>query len=389
MLNQTLYECLLSMFGDVTVVNEGQQADITPDPRRVGRWDIAKESDHGEQYAVDCPFCGDDKKHLYISYLSFAVPVIDGVKMQMGKLRAQCFRHGCLRNKDNRDTLRRRIGLKMAAMSPDGNSWTSISKGVDTSEPDNKLNVSSDLTVEGIQTWLPDYKPISEDTPEEILLYLDSRRITWDDVQWLYMGWGPVLSPVSKHYLNDGHPWIIFPIINNGKLVGVQARCLPKYLKEDGIKYWTHPGCRKRTVLFNLDNARDTGVAVVCEGVFDVASVGKPGVCLFGHTPSKVQMTMLSTFRQGIIWLPDTDLDCIKEAKVYADRLKLSGAFPLGAHVVKLPAKDAGEMTRADIWKEILTQVSQPMAEYLYNDVIPQLGDSFESPRENPGASSE
>ena len=128
-------------------------------------------------------------------------------------------------------------------------------------------------------------------------------------------------------------------------------------------------------MLFNLDHARDTGVAVVCEGVFDVASVGKPGVCLFGHTPSRVQMTMLSTFRQGVIWLPDTDLDCIKEAKVYADRLNLSGAFPLGAHVVKLPAKDAGEMTRADIWKEILNQVPQNMGEYLMEHVVPQLGE--------------
>ena len=86
-------------------------------------------------------------------------------------------------------------------------------------------------------------------------------------------------------------------------------------------------------------------------------------------------MTMLSTFRQGVIWLPDTDLDCIKEAKVYADRLKLSGAFPLGAHVVELPAKDAGEMTRADIWKEILNQVPQNMGEYLMENVVPQLGE--------------
>lgn len=382
MLNQKLYDCLLALFGDVVVINEGQQADITADPRRVGKWDIEDKSDHGEQYAVNCPFCpgGDANHHLYISYLSFAVPVIDGIKMQMGKLRAQCFRNGCLRNKDNRDSLRRRIGLKMAAMSDDGETWASISSGVDTTDTENKLNVSPDLTLEGIRTWVPDYQPVGDDTPDEILEYLDSRRITWEDVQWLYIGWGPVQSPVSKRYLNDRHPWIIFPIINNGKLVGVQARCLPKYLTEGGIKYWTHPGCRKRTVLFNLDQARSTGVAVVCEGVFDVAAVGKPGVCLFGHTPSRVQTTMLSTFRQGVIWLPDTDLDCIKEAKVYADRLNLSGTFPLGAHVVTLPAKDAGEMTRAEIWKTILTQVPQTMAEYLYKSVVPKLGDIDESP---------
>ena len=385
MLNDKLYACLQALFGDVIVINEGQQADITADPRRIGKWDIADKSDHGEQYAVNCPFCpgGDTNHHLYISYLSFAVPVIDGIKMQMGKLRAQCFRNGCLKNSDNRNSLRRRIGLKMAAISETGEAWSSIASGVDTSEPENKLDVSPELTIEGIRTWVPDYQPVGVGTPVEILEYLDSRRITWDDVQWLYIGWGPVQSPVSKRYLNGGNPWIIFPIINNGKLVGVQARCLPKYLTEDGIKYWTHPGCRKRTVLFNLDHARDTGVAVVCEGVFDVAAVGKPGVCMFGHTPSKVQLTMLSTFRQGIIWLPDTDLDCVKEARVYADRLNLSGAFPLGAHVVVLPAKDAGEMTRADIWKCILNQVPQATAEYLFANVVPKLGVPNEDTGEN------
>lgn len=374
MLNQVLYDCLEKLFGEVTVINEGQQADLRIDRTHLGRWDIDQHSDHGEQYAVNCPFCkpADTNHHLYISYLSFAAPVVDGVRLQIGKLRAQCFRNGCLRNLDNRETLRRKIGLTMSFMTPDGNAWADIDPSV-KSDPKDELNVSKNVTLEGIRTWVPDYQPVTEEAPTEVLMYLDNRRITEDDIRWLYIGWGPVMSPVKKKYLNNGNPWILFPIINNDQLVGVQARCLPEYLREDGIKYWTHPACRKRTVLYNLDAARDTGIAVVCEGVFDVASVGKPGVCLFGHTPSKVQMTMLSTFRKGIIWLPDTDLDCIKDAKVYADRLKLSGAFPLGVHVVTLPTKDAGEMDRADVWKTILTQVPQPMAEYLVTDVIPQL----------------
>lgn len=377
MLNQVLYDALAKMFdNDVVVINEGQQADLRLDHNHPGRWDIDQHSDHGEQYAVNCPFCRnppDTNHHLYISYLSYAVPVVDGTRLQIGKLRAQCFRNGCLKNLDNRDTLSRKIGLTMSLLSPDGSAWGDITPSIEK-DPVEELNVSSNVTLEGIRTWLPDFQPITEDCDNvEVLQYLDNRRITWDDIQWLCIGYGPVMSPVKKKYLNNGTPWIIFPIVNNGNLVGVQARCLPLYLTEDGIKYWTHPACRKRTVLYNLDAARETGIAVVCEGVFDVASVGRPGVCLFGHTPSKIQMSMLSTFRKGVIWLPDNDLTCVKDAKVYADRLNLSGVLPLGAHVVTLPAKDAGEMPRADVWKCILNQVPQAMAEYIVESVVPQL----------------
>ena len=377
MLNQVLYDALAKLFNDdIVVVNEGQQAELRIDRNHIGRWDIEQHSDHGEQYAVNCPFCRnpqDTNHHLYISYLSFATPVVDGVRLQIGKLRAQCFRNGCLKDLDNRNTLSRKIGLTMSLMTPDGNAWADIDPTVHK-EPEEQLQVSKNATLEGVRSWVPDYQPVTEDcTDVEVLQYLDSRRITLDDVEWLHIGYGPVLSPIKKRYLNNGTPWILFPVINNGVLVGVQARCLPQYLDERGIKYWTHPACRKRTVLYNLDAARDIGLAVVCEGVFDVASVGKPGVCLFGHTPSKIQMTMLSTFRQGVVWLPDNDLDCVKEAKVYADRLNLSGALPLGAHVVTLPAKDAGEMPRADVWKHILNQVPQAMAEYIVTSVVPQL----------------
>ena len=204
MLNQVLYDCLEKLFGEVVVINEGQQADLRIDRNHLGRWDIDQHSDHGEQYAVNCPFCKpkDTNHHLYISYLSFAAPVVDGVRLQIGKLRAQCFRNGCLRNLDNRETLRRKIGLTMSFMTPDGNAWADIDPSV-RSDPKDELNVSKNVTLEGIRTWVPDYQPVTEEAPTEVLMYLDNRRITEDDIRWLYIGWGPVMSPVKKKYLNN------------------------------------------------------------------------------------------------------------------------------------------------------------------------------------------
>ena len=67
MLNQVLYDCLEKLFGEVVVINEGQQADLRIDRNHLGRWDIDQHSDHGEQYAVNCPFCkpADTNHHLY------------------------------------------------------------------------------------------------------------------------------------------------------------------------------------------------------------------------------------------------------------------------------------------------------------------------------------
>ena len=129
--------------------------------------------------------------------------------------------------------------------------------------------------------------------------------------------------------------------------------------------------------MFNLDEARRLGVGVVCEGIFDVLSVGLPGVCCFGHTPSTAQMRLLSTFERGLIFLPDTDvrpdLNTIRIAETCAAKLKSTGQFDLGVYVVRLPSKDAGEMTRSQVWSVIRNNVDTPMKEYLDARVIPKL----------------
>jgi hypothetical protein len=251
---------------------------------------------------------------------------------------------------------------------------------VDMSQPDEvdlQLNLSSDLTIEGLRTWIPDWQIIDENTHPDILDYLEGRRITQADIDWLQIGWGPIKSIRTGTYLNGGKPWVLFPVLRNGKLAGVQARCPECYLKEDGIKYYFHPACRKKTIVFNLDIARQIGVGVLCEGVFDVASIGKPGVCIFGHTPSITQKRLLAANLQGLIWCPDTDvsptLNAIEIAQKQVAEWNSAGVFSRGAHVVVLPAKDAGSMTRQAVWETIIQQVPPEMQECLFKEVVPKL----------------
>lgn len=373
MLNQALYNALVKLFGQVRLANEGVHTTIKIDPSGNGDWQRPEGGEAGEEYIVNCPFCGDHKGHLYISHLSYASPVVSGMPLRVAPLLAHCFRRNCIAEQSNKEALEGRIGLAMQQE-------CEVTPIVDMSEPDApefQLNLSNDLTLEGLRTWVPDWQLLDGCTDECVIRYLAERRITQADIDWLQIGWGPVKSVRTGNYLNDGDPWVLFPILKNDKLAGVQARCPSCYLKEGGIKYWFHPGFRKRTVVYNLDVARQIGIGVLCEGVFDVASIGKPGVCVFGHTPSITQKRLLASNLQGLIWCPDTDvsptLDAIAIANKQVAEWNAAGVFPKGAHVVILPAKDAGSLPRQQAWEAILQQVPPDMQDCLLQEVVPKL----------------
>ena len=173
MLNQQLYDALLKTFGKVEIANEGVRATIAVNPNGTGDWSIVKEGEGGEEHRVNCPFCRDHKGHLYISHMSYAAPVVNGMQLQVGKLLAHCFRRECLKDPNNRDILEGRIGMAMA-----GEGAVTV---VDMSQPDEvdmQLNLSNELTLEGLRTWIPDWQLIDENTDPAILQYLEERRIT-------------------------------------------------------------------------------------------------------------------------------------------------------------------------------------------------------------------
>ena len=376
MLNKPLYEALVAAFKDVGVANQGEHAQIIPAPSLPCLWRVPNRDEagqRGEQYRVNCPFCGDTRKRLYISYLSYARPTVRGVKLPQGPLRAYCQNEHCMDDWTKRSQIEGRIARAM----------NGVEQAVDIDMTDTAAEererpvFSNEVTVEGIRTWVPDYEPISAESDPVVLEYLSKRRITEEDVSWLRIGCGPIRTR-SHGMLKNGVSWVIFPVIQNHQLVGVQARCPEVYMEPgDKMKYWFHPNCRKAAALYNIDVARQLGVGVVCEGVFDVASVGLPGVCCFGHTPSAFQRSMLASIGSALIWLPDRDAnkECnpVEIASRFVRQWNDAGTFAQGAHVVLLSKKDAGEMTRAEVWREILAQVPPSLADWLNENVVGKL----------------
>ena len=113
-------------------------------------------------------------------------------------------------------------------------------------------------------------------------------------------------------------------------------------------KYFTSPGFDKGRVLYNYFNARKYPFVVVTEGVFDCFSVGPQAVSLFGKMPTEQQANLLITYWPEIILLLDPDA-----AREMRQLLEAFGRAAKVTAVLLKGAKDAGDLPREEIWKQV------------------------------------
>lgn len=357
-LNPALYTRLKQIFGGVSIISQGVPADIrfeyTPiiGQQQEVRWWVPEDSEKGEQYAVKCPFCRDKGRHLYISHTSFLVPSNPrgSGTVKPGPLLANCF-HGCLFNHPER---LKQIADKISDISAAAINYP-------TEAPEDRVTYSDEVSIAGIKSWCHSYD-ILDTAPDLVKKYIAQRGYTIDYLKSFHIGWGPVRSASSDMWLNNGEPFLIIPIIQNGNLRGFQARAIgtKEELERRGMLRWyIHPGLRKTSVVYNIDKASGYPICVLTEGVFGVLRIGACGIATFGHTPSSYQQKLMaSRWSSGaLVWLPDTniskDLNPIDIAKNMTAKMNSQNVFALGAHVVTLPVKDPDETTTEAIWYEI------------------------------------
>lgn len=76
------------------------------------------------------------------------------------------------------------------------------------------------------------------------------------------------------------------------------------------IPKWLHlPSMPKSQILYNLDQAQHFLEVVAVEGIFDVHKIGAFAVGYFGDTPSRHQISILKTYFDRVIWMPDRGVD--------------------------------------------------------------------------------
>jgi hypothetical protein len=327
-----LYAKLKAVFKNVKIANEGTPIQWNPQVDANGKWEL-NIVDGGEYYRIDCPFCGDTRARLWINH-NYGQYTVDR-RMCLTHL-AVCFNEtSCMSDPDKRKRLANTlIGFQ---------------------------NVNARLPV--FEVKLSD-KPVSPRrfTSPGVLAPITSLPLVHPAVRYLLgdhsasRGYTPELcdhyeisvclepNPDYKFLRNQ----IIFPIKQYGELVGWQART-PGDPPPGLSKYFTMPGLKKTSVLYNLDNALKKPFLVLTEGVTDVHKVGDYSVATLGCSLHSLQRQIIEHYWAGkpvvFLWDPEA----IEEHKDVINEFQQKHAGPV--IVVRLPAgTDPGSLATEVTW---------------------------------------
>jgi hypothetical protein len=335
-LNPDLYNSLVSRFGEVRVCNEGQPM-LT---RRVrSMFDYNKYDDvpveAGEQYCVCCPYCGDRRFRLYISY---RWNTKDRRGKPFGRHMIQCFNENC-------DTSKFRDHLQ-----------TYLSKYVEERPYHSELR-KAEATFTPID--LPGLCIPLHSLPHThpARMYLHGRNFDPDELSKLWNVHYCMSAAVDENGFIPGtrtHAHLvmnrlIFPAYRAGAMVGFQARALGPHQ----IKYYTMPGFSKQYMLYNGDRAKDYDFGVVVEGVLDAIRVGPQAVALLGkHMSWRQRELIVAYWGSGALCIL-LDPDAVKETE-RIQRMINPQSFRWGSFCLPLqPGTDPGDMDRDTLWSLI------------------------------------
>lgn len=280
LLNLALYELLCELAdSDVNVVNKGQELRYAVVERN-GRRGIRVASG-GEEYVIDCPICGDTRKRCHVNH-TFGTR-IEGIPVYH---LVHCFNEEC----DSKVSKWLREAMKDSGM--DGKIAIKAKKADPTFDP-----------MQMAQTSAQQYAKLYGVMP------LTALTIGHDALRYVAER-GFDAAYLANHFkvgFFKGHPkrrsWadkrMIIPMFFSGMQVGWTARLIPEYTPRPWPspvappKYYTAPGFKRSWFIYNYDNAKDSRVIAVAEGVTDVWKIGLWGMALLGKSMSDQQCQLL------------------------------------------------------------------------------------------------
>lgn len=117
---------------------------------------------------------------------------------------------------------------------------------------------------------------------------------------------------------------VIIPVFDGGYR-GFQRRFLKPL--DNGIRYINGKGFKKKSVVYNLDNAIHYPEIRVCEGIFSGIAAGRNAVCLFGKDASRQQARRLAETGKTIVM-------CLDGGEILAEVRLAAFLFASGARRV-------------------------------------------------------
>ncbi len=347
-LNPKLYAALENQFGQVMVANEGEEreVDYAPNWDRPGTWK-ASPVRPGEQYRVDCPFCNDTRRRLYVSYM---YGTYDRRTGGWNRHLIHCFNESCHEDWQDRRHFQHLVAMGMRGV-------VGAVGVIRRPAPALKAPPAPDIPLpQGIL-------PINElPGTHPAVSYLTERGFDRQDLwrRWevYYCLRDPQADPpiynrlVIPVYrlpsLSDGPGGAAAAILAGwtSRAIGPVPPHVPKYLMPSGM--------RKSQLLYGLPAAvRSAGPVVVCEGVADCWKVATAAVALIGKTMSPRQQELIVEHFRNRLVAVCLDSDARTEAEKIRDSLRASRRSLDMAPVLllDLPAgrKDPGDCTPAEI----------------------------------------
>lgn len=286
-LNPTLFRLLERQFG------QGNVEIANPGAKFIGRFvnDRWERIESGEEYRVNCPFCNDTRKRLYLNH-RWATENPHTSKIDLWLM--QCWNEHCESEFDNRVQLYEQlfsfVGQYDRVRIPLGKS-EDVHVGPVQVEPPGKT-----VSIAVLAHKQPQHPAIR---------YLKSRRFDPQRLSDLY----------SVTYCYDSHfalarDRIIIPHYENNVLVGWQARMVGEWYKGMPPKYFTAPGSRRKYFMYNFDRAIRHQTILIVEGPTDVWNAGLNAMACWGKTMSQYnRQKLISRLRpeQTVVILLDPE----------------------------------------------------------------------------------
>ncbi len=307
--------------------------------------------DSGEEYVLNCPFCGDTRHRFYINHMWGTKDDSSG---SLNLWLMHCYNENCEENIENQHNL-----LYMLY----GPSYRAL-RIEDICKDYSKLNTNSNCDyLHTIQ--LPENCTRLDQLPMDHLAvsYMTSRGYDVYELasRYNFMYCNYSTQPfVSKR--------IIMPVYCNNICVGWQARLIGNIDKtaNNGTyipKYYTSKGFKTSQWAFNLDNASKYKTIVITEGILDAINTGDFAIGVFGKSVSEIVKTkVIAAARKNrgsvVIMLDPTLASVGQEHQIERAARQFSGCGVPISKVYLPEGTDPGSFPREEI-KKIITQQSK------------------------------
>jgi len=282
-LNELLYGRLLQRFGDVQVANAGIEAVPYPELTLSGPQVKYR---GGEYYRVNCPWCGDTRRRLWVSYLW---GMWDPEAKSRHKNLLHCNNEYCYQRNPGRTA---QLDYEIyGAMPHQIRCVSNIRKGVKQS-----TRVAGAVDPPGAVIPIGDL-PLTHPAVQ----YLGIRGYNIRELSDKYSV-GYCEEAAEQYPAMQGR--IVIPVYSNGICVGWQGRYVGDldWKRFRVQKYYNSNQFSKSEYLYNFDAAKKYKIVCLVEGVTTTWTFGPQFVSCFGSSISSPQAELLSELsREGFV----------------------------------------------------------------------------------------